>query len=304
MSGFYESQFTGAEIDQAILYARYSGLKNASDYSKDAVYSVGSYCINDGKLYRCINAISSAEPWTLANWEETSVDAELIRKADLDNTGKINSSQLPSMDYVPTSEKGVANGVATLGEDGKVPAEQVDAYSQSDSISAGTRTALNLSETATPDAALAEIARQLSGTVESTDYPGCYYRTVDGVTEWVNPPMMLGVEYRTTERYLGEPVYVKAVDFGNAVADGDITVTDWLPNSLKIIRTMGGVAAVIPWEEPAPMSVMPAYPNGITSSDTNWNAYIKNADRSKATVYTGSSNSGRKVIVTAYYTKF
>lgn len=32
--------------------------------------------------------------------------------------------------------------------------------------------------------------------------------------EWVNPPMDLGVEYRTTERYLGKPVYVKAVDFG------------------------------------------------------------------------------------------
>ena len=51
---------------------------------------------------------------------------------------------------------------ADLDESGKVPAEQVDAYSQSDSISAETRTALSLPETATPDAALAEIARQLS----------------------------------------------------------------------------------------------------------------------------------------------
>ena len=29
--------------------------------------------------------------------------------------------------------------------------------------------------------------------------------------EWVNPPMALGVEYRTTERYNGKPVYIKAV---------------------------------------------------------------------------------------------
>ena len=56
-------------------------------------------------------------------------------------------------------------GAAELGADGKVPAEQVDAYSQSDSISASTRTALGISETATPDAALAEIARQLSESV-------------------------------------------------------------------------------------------------------------------------------------------
>lgn len=35
-----------------------------------------------------------------------------------------------------------------------------------------------------------------------------------GEWEWVNPPMELGVEYRTTERYLGKPVYVKAINFG------------------------------------------------------------------------------------------
>lgn len=35
-----------------------------------------------------------------------------------------------------------------------------------------------------------------------------------GEWEWVNPPMQLGVEYRTTERYRGKPVYCKLVDFG------------------------------------------------------------------------------------------
>lgn len=33
--------------------------------------------------------------------------------------------------------------------------------------------------------------------------------------EWVNPPMVLGIEYRTTERYLGKPVYVKTINMGN-----------------------------------------------------------------------------------------
>ncbi len=45
----------------------------------------------------------------------------------------------------------------------------------------------------------------------SDDYPGCYYRMVDGEIEWINPPMMRGVEYRTCERFLGVPVYVKTV---------------------------------------------------------------------------------------------
>ena len=41
-----------------------------------------------------------------------------------------------------------------------------------------------------------------------------------GAWAWVNPPMMLGVEYRTTERYLGKPVYVKLVDCGTIPAQG------------------------------------------------------------------------------------
>lgn len=33
--------------------------------------------------------------------------------------------------------------------------------------------------------------------------------------EWVNPPMHAGVEYRTTERWQGKPVYALAVDLGS-----------------------------------------------------------------------------------------
>ena len=35
-----------------------------------------------------------------------------------------------------------------------------------------------------------------------------------GAWEWLNPFMELGKEYRTTERYLGKPVYVKVVNAG------------------------------------------------------------------------------------------
>ena len=56
------------------------------------------------------------------------------------------------------------------------------------------------------------------GTTESTDYPGCYYRTVDGVREWINPPMAWDVEYRTTERYNSKPVYVKSMGLGTMPA--------------------------------------------------------------------------------------
>lgn len=38
--------------------------------------------------------------------------------------------------------------------------------------------------------------------------------------EWVNPPMRLDVEYRTTERFLGKPVYVKVLDTDALANDG------------------------------------------------------------------------------------
>ena len=48
--------------------------------------------------------------------------------------------------------------------------------------------------------------------------------------EYLNPPMELGVEYRTTERYLGKPVYVRLHDFGalpNSTFKEDSSPASW-----------------------------------------------------------------------------
>lgn len=42
--------------------------------------------------------------------------------------------------------------------------------------------------------------------------------------EWVDPPMMVGVEYRTTERYNGKPVYKKMVNCGKFPSSGSTSV--------------------------------------------------------------------------------
>lgn len=47
---------------------------------------------------------------------------------------------------------------------------------------------------------------------ESEEHPGCYYRLVGQEKEWINPPMIASVEYRTSERRDGKPVYVKKLD--------------------------------------------------------------------------------------------
>ena len=45
--------------------------------------------------------------------------------ASLGSDGKVPSTQLPSLDYIPISQKGAAGGVASLGADGKVPSAQL-----------------------------------------------------------------------------------------------------------------------------------------------------------------------------------
>lgn len=58
--------------------------------------------------------------------------------------------------------------------------------------------------------------------------------------EWVNPPMRLGVEYRTTERYQRKPVYVKVVDFGALPNATTKTVTDNTVGTIEAIVDFGG----------------------------------------------------------------
>lgn len=56
--------------------------------------------------------------------------------------------------------------------------------------------------------------------------------------EYLNPPMQLGVEYRTTERYMGKPVYVKLVDFGALPNNTTKYVNPNITNFEKLIEPM------------------------------------------------------------------
>lgn len=60
--------------------------------------------------------------------------------------------------------------------------------------------------------------------LEDANFPGCYYRTVNGETEWINPPMELGVSYHTTKRYKGKAVYCALVSIGSIAAGAGGTV--------------------------------------------------------------------------------
>lgn len=73
-------------------------------------------------------------------------------------------------------------------------------------------------------------------------------KTDDGTwspVEFVNPPLALGVEYRTTERYLGKPVYVRLVNFG-ALGNATTKSVDVAIENTDKIPVLGGTALEVP----------------------------------------------------------
>lgn len=74
----------------------------------------------------------------------------------------------------------------------------------------------------------------------------CAQRSINSVNnpsplEWVNPPMITGVEYRTTERYNGKPVYTRLISAGAITDSGSITIT--IPGLISGIRYAGRVGS-------------------------------------------------------------
>ena len=100
---------------------------------------------------------------------------------------------------------------------------------------------INVNGLSLPVWAMQSTAQQIDDAVsavlewqEDPNNPGCYYHMVGGVQEWLNPPMQLGVEYRTTERYHGKPVYAKLISLG------------LLPdNSLKVVAVSDNIHRVV-----------------------------------------------------------
>ena len=56
--------------------------------------------------------------------------------------------------------------------------------------------------------------------------------------EFINPPMKLGVEYRTTERYHGKPVYTKEISIG-AIGSGSGNVEHGIADISVVVGLIG-----------------------------------------------------------------
>lgn len=88
-----------------------------------------------------------------------------------------------------------------------------------------------------------EVQKQMTGygSITATGYNGYILQmtcknNVWTPWEWINPPMALGVEYRTTERYMGKPVYCKLIDCGALTANTFKIATALSANGDKAVR--------------------------------------------------------------------
>ena len=112
------------------------------------------------------------------------------------------------------------------------------------------------------------------------------WKGVWGEWECENPPMVVGQEYRTTERYMGQAVYCKMVNFGALPNTSSKTVAHGIEN--KYLNVRASLSA------------------GNTSAIFNhYNSIEKmTADSTNITIFTNADLSGfTTVYVTLWYTK-
>ena len=107
--------------------------------------------------------------------------------------------------------------------------------------------------------------------------------------EWINPPMQLGVEYRTTERYGGSPVYVKAVDCGQ-IADGK-----------EVQHGIADINIVIRYQGMRTGFAIPQVYNKNLGDP--WSAYVASVNKTRISLSCGESASGGNCTVILWYTK-
>ena len=111
--------------------------------------------------------------------------------------------------------------------------------------------------------------------------------------EYENPPMTFGVEYRTTERHLGKPVYVRLVDLGEGTNGKTINV-----GTVDIIHVECR-ATFTSYSLP-----MPELPFGSTDKSighTNAQAFYTNANT--VTIIKGSTCPAFTATAKVYYIK-
>lgn len=112
-----------------------------------------------------------------------------------------------------------------------------------------------------------------------------------GEFEWENPPLYVGLEYRTTERWQGKPVYYKVVDFGGLPNATTATVPIGAENIKWVFLDLSKS-----WAGPAS--------NLTTNYMTNWaNITEMIVSNGQISITTNANMTGTLAYITVKYTK-
>jgi len=209
---------TGAVLPQAADYppsligaAAASDIAPAEESPATAAHAKNSFLIYNGQLYRVTSAISIGDTLTVGtNIAAADVGTYLAMVAAAPNAGGFAPAGygLGAAPTTLTSADDLNNLYGTSGwyffqvanPPANTPPSDGSTYNWVVRVDNLFQTAYGVRNAPATD--YCPILRRV------------YYNTW-GPWEYFNPPLIAGQEYRTTERFLGKPVYVKAIDLGN-----------------------------------------------------------------------------------------
>lgn len=189
------------KIDRQVLRA----MAAAAAYDAGKTYQQGDFCTQGGLLYRANQAIAQPESWTAGHWTAISI-TDAIRGLTAADVGAapegfgLGSNPALVTDYDTATKNGwyrnVVTGPDVHSPDGGQWVCLVSTWSSG---------------------AIRQDFYAISSTAQGIHAVRFYHLSIYGgwsPFEWVNPPMKLGVEYRTTERFNAKPVYAQIVNCG------------------------------------------------------------------------------------------
>lgn len=118
---------TKVENDDRYLRLIGGQMQGNLDMDSHAIQNVAAP-VNDGDAANKEYVDNEITIALVGNYVPMSAKGEASGVAELDETGKVPSTQLPAMDYVPNSSVGAAGGVAELDSSGRVPQAQLPSY--------------------------------------------------------------------------------------------------------------------------------------------------------------------------------
>ena len=224
------------KIDRQVLLA----MAAAAAYDAGTTYRKGDFCSQGGLLHRANQDIAQPEAWTAGHWATISI-TDVIRGLAAADVGAAPGGygfgdaiqEIAAASAEESYETYCAKVDAVLDEMPDKTAKLVRAYPPAVYGNAGTTISL-LYKSDANYAVLSNIGSADAGLcgwrMFKQRYPSSSSPAVWMPFEWEHPPMQIGVEYRTTERYNSKPVYKKAINTGALSAGTSKSVAHGVQN--------------------------------------------------------------------------